>query len=75
MVGVLSGGMPGTVQQGQGKKASRSPRFPLKGPFKGDIDIDVDMDIDSDKAVSINWGSYWPGPSDPYIRDSVIFGP
>ena len=47
-----------------------SPRFPLKGSFKGDIDtsidIDVDMDIDSDMAVSISWrsfkgvwGSFW----------------
>ena len=37
----------------------RSPRFPLKGSFKGDIDIgidvdinvDVDMDVISDMAV------------------------
>ena len=31
-----------------------SPRFPLKGSFKGDIgiDIDVDMDIDLDAL----WG-------------------
>ena len=39
-----------------------SPRFPLKGSFKGDIDIDIgigigiDVDIDSSLAVSINSG-------------------
>ena len=25
-----------------------SPRFPLKGSFKGDIDIDIDVDMDID---------------------------
>ena len=42
-----------------------SPRFPLKGPFKGEvdtgIDIDVDMDIDSDVAVSTHYGSFQRG--------------
>ena len=28
-----------------------SPRFPLKGSFKGDIDIGIDMDVDIDIAL------------------------
>ena len=31
-----------------------SPRFPLKGSFKGDIDIDVDVDIDM--TLDALWG-------------------
>ena len=46
-----------------------SPRFPLKGPFNGDIntglDIDVGMDIDSDMAVSRNWGGLLKGLAAP----------
>ena len=30
------------------KAGSVSPRFPLKGFFKGDIDMDIDVDVDMD---------------------------
>ena len=28
-----------------------SPRFPLKGSFKGDVDIGIDIDVDIDLAL------------------------
>ena len=35
-----------------------SPRFPLKGSFKGDIDIDIDVDVDIDVDMTLDapWG-------------------
>ena len=34
-----------------------SPRFPLKGSFKGDIGTGIDIDVDIDIALDA-WGTY-----------------
>ena len=39
------------VSQRQARGAWGSPRFPLKGSFKGDIDIGIDIDVDINIAL------------------------
>ena len=50
--GVLETGTPGSFrrvahQEGLPDQGTLgSPRFPLKGSFKGDVDIGIDIDVD-----------------------------